>query len=148
MLFIGDSLSGQLYESWRARCAASRPQLTSAHTTRSRLKTVARIRFGRLREQRYAGGVDEGNRACGAIRCEGTAPQLCAGLCASIAPHNKAAQEWLFNQRQSGYAVCDNGATLYNAMVGRWVLDAGAFRSNDPRAASCEAQVCKPSFPL
>ena len=53
MLFIGDSLSLQLYESWRAR----------------------------LRDQRYANGPAAGAAYCGE-RCEGPAPSLCGGHCA------------------------------------------------------------------
>ena len=96
----------------------------------------------RVREQHYSGGVDAGNRKCGTQGvCEGSAPQLCAGLCAKIPPHNREAQEWTFHGRNNGYVACDNDVTLYNAMVGRWVLDASAFRSVDPRGESCGAQV-------
>ena len=53
MLFIGDSLTFQLYESWRAR----------------------------LRNERYAKGADAGNAWCNG-RCEGAVPDLCSGHCA------------------------------------------------------------------
>ena len=55
MLFIGDSLSKQLYESLRAR----------------------------LRQERYATGSAAGNARCWSHgRCEGAEPLLCSGHCA------------------------------------------------------------------
>jgi len=53
ILLLGDSLSMQMYESWRAR----------------------------LRQERYANGNEAGQRHCHEV-CEGPAPVLCSGLCA------------------------------------------------------------------
>ena len=104
-LFIGDSLSMQIYESWRAR----------------------------LRQQRFAAGEEStcGSTADGATttggwhnshRCEGPAPELCAGHCVNRDDDN--------DRHSSSYAVCDNGATVFMAQAFNWVMDPSAFTSS------------------
>lgn len=53
VLLIGDSLSYQMYESWRAR----------------------------LRTMRYADGLDAGNARCSSGGCEGARGAMCSGYC-------------------------------------------------------------------
>ena len=104
-LFIGDSLSLQMYESWRAR----------------------------LRQQRFAAGEEGtcGSTADGATttggwhmsrRCEGPAPELCAGNCVNRADDN--------DRHSSSYAVCDNGATVFMAQAFNWIMDVKSFTSS------------------
>lgn len=117
LLFIGDSLSLQLYDSWRAR----------------------------LRQTRYAAGRDTAERTCkgdagaGELPCEGFAPVLCQGsgpiLCNGGAPPPQDPG------RGSLYSACDNGATFFMAQAYRWVLDASDFTSSDRRGDACAARV-------
>ena len=115
-LFIGDSLSLQLYDSWRAR----------------------------LRQARYSAGHLAAEKSCagaaesGELPCEGFAPALCGlgpYLCNGGAPPPEDPGHG------SLYAACDNGATLFMAQAYRWVLDVSDFTSSDPRGDQCAARV-------
>ena len=92
LLLIGDSLSQQMYQSWRAR----------------------------LRQQRYSGpgGEAAGTWECrraGVEWCEGPMPALCMGHCAG----KELADS---DQFAAHRATCDNGATTFHAQAFRWVL--------------------------
>ena len=112
LMIIGDSLSLQFFDSWRAR----------------------------LRQHRYERGAASVAQTCQNVipnPCEGPMPSLCidaagAALCTGQVTHGQSAM----------FAACDNGATMYVAQAYRWVMDPSSFSSSDPvRGARCAHRV-------
>ena len=116
LIFIGDSLSLQIFDSFRAR----------------------------LRQRAFAGGFQAAWKECMSKQpnpCEGEASaELCDGLCTGGVTHQQSAN--YARCTRGGGGSGGGGGSVYMAQAYRWVMSADHFESSDPvRGAHCAEKI-------